>query len=99
MSFGKISAQARISKILGKPIQSLQTPVMGPGLKAASMKLSVATKSPNVTILRKYDPKNYKQLLFGFLTKCVGSSYELETFEEKNKHHARLTGVPTRTKI
>jgi hypothetical protein len=44
-----------------------------------------------VTILRKYDPKNYKQLLFGFLTKYVGSSFELETFEEKNQHHARLT--------
>jgi hypothetical protein len=47
MSFGKISAQARICKILGKPIH--QTPVIGPGLKAASMKPTVATKSPNVS--------------------------------------------------
>jgi hypothetical protein len=49
MSFGKVSARARICKILGKPIQSHQTPVMGPGLKAASMKPTVATKSPNVS--------------------------------------------------
>jgi hypothetical protein len=35
--------------------------------------------------------RKISQQLFGFLTKYVGTSFQLETFEKKNKKHARLT--------
>jgi hypothetical protein len=47
--------------------------------------------SLKVTIERKYAEKNYPHQLFGFLTKYVGTSFQLEKFEKKNKKHARLT--------
>jgi hypothetical protein len=44
-----------------------------------------------VSIVRKFDKKYYPQLLHGFLTKHVRTSYQLKTLEENKKQHAFLT--------
>jgi hypothetical protein len=54
-------------------------------------KTYIVLDSPNVEIVRKFDAKNNPQLLNGFLTCFVRTSFQVKIYEEKKIQHASLT--------
>jgi hypothetical protein len=64
--------------------------IVGPNQHREKQLAEPIWRSPNVKIERKFDEKNNRQLLYGFLTRFFRESFQVKITEKRNIQHASL---------